>query len=80
MDARPDPSSIPVFPSQATQDNARLFSRTALALHGVALLAFGGRMCSRCFPVFRLHKDDYVCIIAYVGGLRGYKFYQTLIT
>ncbi|KAH7347103.1 hypothetical protein BKA66DRAFT_614405 [Pyrenochaeta sp. MPI-SDFR-AT-0127] len=66
MDARLDPSTIPAFPSQATQDNARSFSRTALALHGVALVVFVGRMWSRCFPVFRLHKDDYVCIVAYI--------------
>ncbi|CAO2649944.1 Nn.00g012360.m01.CDS01 [Neocucurbitaria sp. VM-36] len=66
MDPPPDPSLIPAFPSAAAQSNARSFAGVALALHGVAIMAFGARMWSRCFPVFRMHLDDYVCAVAYI--------------
>lgn len=69
MDPPPDPSKIPAFPSVAAQGNAQSFAATTLALHGIALMVFGARMWSRCFPVYRMHRDDYVCAIAYVRSL-----------
>lgn len=64
--AAPDPSLIPAFPSAAAQSSARTFAGTALALHGLAVMVFVGRMWSRCFPVYRMLVDDYICAVAYV--------------
>jgi hypothetical protein len=66
MESKPDPSLIPSFPSEAAQTHARAFVGTTITLHGLAFVVFAGRMWSRSYPVFRMHMDDYVCVVAYV--------------
>lgn len=66
MPSMPDPHTIPSFPSEAAQDNARTFAATALVFHGIALLVFAARLWTRLFPVLRMQLDDWVCVIAYV--------------
>ncbi|KAF2822440.1 hypothetical protein CC86DRAFT_423622 [Ophiobolus disseminans] len=66
METAPDPRLIPAFPSAAAQSHARAFAGTTIALHGLALVVFSGRMWSRSYPVLRMCMDDYICIIAFI--------------
>lgn len=63
----PDPNLIPAVPSEAARSSARAFAGVGIALNVIAFLAFGGRLVTRSFPVFRLGADDYIIAIAYVS-------------
>lgn len=62
----PDPHLIPAIPTESAIASARAFAGVAITLNIIAFFTFGGRIWTRCFPVFRLAMDDYVISIGYV--------------
>lgn len=58
--------NTPAPPSDRAVHIAWEFSVISAVLLATATLLFVARLWTRCFPVFRMLADDYVCAVGYV--------------
>ena len=58
--------NMPAPPSERAAHIAWEFSIIATTLLATATLLFIARIWTRCFPVYRMLADDYMCVVAYV--------------
>lgn len=74
LGALPDASKIPAIPSDLATHYTHIFAGICITLIVLATITFGARLWTRCYPVFKMAADDYVCTCAFVSissRLRG---------